>query len=72
MHVCIEVWANALQPSIQAETEELARTVESLIAENEAVKSELDRLTDNSEKVRLENAMLMVHPYANSIIPYCI
>ncbi|GMY23820.1 common plant regulatory factor 1-like isoform X2 [Fagus crenata] len=43
----------------QAETEELARTVESLIAENEAVKSELDRLTDNSEKVRLENATLM-------------
>ncbi|KAK7815431.1 g-box-binding factor 3 [Quercus suber] len=43
----------------QAETEELARKVESMIAENEAIKSEINGLTDNSEKLRLENATLM-------------
>ena len=57
-------WANALQPSIQAETEELALKVESLTAENDAIKSEIEQLTDNSEKLRLENATLMVNPYA--------
>ncbi|KAL0016772.1 hypothetical protein SO802_003841 [Lithocarpus litseifolius] len=43
----------------QAETEELARKVESMIAENEAIKSEINGLTDNSEKLRIENATLM-------------
>ncbi|XP_062155075.1 common plant regulatory factor 1 isoform X2 [Alnus glutinosa] len=43
----------------QAETEELAHKVESLNAENVAIKSELERLTENSEKLRLENATLM-------------
>ncbi|KAL4650436.1 hypothetical protein ACB092_01G088100 [Castanea dentata] len=43
----------------QAETEELARKVESMVAENEAIKSEINGLTDNSEKLRLENATLM-------------
>ncbi|KAK4600280.1 hypothetical protein RGQ29_010090 [Quercus rubra] len=43
----------------QAETEELALKVESMIAENEAIKSEINGLTDNSEKLRLENATLM-------------
>ena len=64
--------ANDLQPSAQAETEELALKVESMIAENEAIKSEINGLTDNSEKLRLENATLMVHPYAISIIPSCM
>ncbi|GLT59028.1 hypothetical protein SLA2020_318760 [Shorea laevis] len=43
----------------QAETEVLAHKVESLNAENVAVKSEIERLTENSEKLRLENATLM-------------
>nr|AEM97870.1 bZIP78 [Corylus heterophylla] len=43
----------------QAETEELAHKVDSLNAENVAIKSELERLTENSEKLRLENATLM-------------
>lgn len=43
----------------QAETEELGRKVESLTAENVTLKSELNRLTENSEKLRLENAKLM-------------
>jgi plant G-box-binding factor len=46
---------------MQAETEELAHKVESLNAENVAIKSELERLTENSEKLRLENATLMVY-----------
>ncbi|KAK4266941.1 hypothetical protein QN277_023798 [Acacia crassicarpa] len=43
----------------QAEAEELARKVESLNAENVTLKSEINRLTDNSEKLRAENAALM-------------
>ncbi|KAF6172959.1 hypothetical protein GIB67_006335 [Kingdonia uniflora] len=43
----------------QAETEQLAVKVESLSAENVALKSELDQLTVNSEKLRIENAALM-------------
>lgn len=43
----------------QAETEELGRKVETLNAENVSLKSELNRLTENSEKLRLENAKLM-------------
>ncbi|KAG6667005.1 hypothetical protein CIPAW_01G071000, partial [Carya illinoinensis] len=43
----------------QAETEELARKVDSLTAENTAIKSEIGRLTENSDKLRLENTKLM-------------
>ncbi|KNA08201.1 hypothetical protein SOVF_164610 [Spinacia oleracea] len=42
----------------QAETEELARRVESLSAENMALKSEVNLLVENSQKLRLENAAL--------------
>ncbi|XAR63000.1 hypothetical protein NMG60_11022780 [Bertholletia excelsa] len=43
----------------QAETEELARRVDSLTAENMTLETEINRLTENSEKLKLENAMLM-------------
>ncbi|XP_043687320.1 G-box-binding factor 3-like isoform X1 [Telopea speciosissima] len=43
----------------QAETEELALKVETMSAENIALRSELNRLMENSEKLRLENAVLM-------------
>ncbi|KAI4369854.1 hypothetical protein MLD38_018255 [Melastoma candidum] len=43
----------------QAEAEELARKVESLMAENMALKSEISRLTESSEKLRVENSSLM-------------
>ncbi|KAK6920037.1 G-box binding protein, multifunctional mosaic region [Dillenia turbinata] len=43
----------------QAETEELAMKVESLTSDNMALKSEISRLTENSEKLRLENTALM-------------
>lgn len=46
---------------VQAETEELGRKVESLNAENVALQSELNRLTENSKKLRLENAKLEVY-----------
>ncbi|XP_021748041.1 common plant regulatory factor 1-like [Chenopodium quinoa] len=42
----------------QAETEELARRVETLNAENLALKSEINQLAENSQKLRLENAAL--------------
>ncbi|KAK7285807.1 hypothetical protein RJT34_20588 [Clitoria ternatea] len=42
----------------QAEAEELAHKVESLNAENVSLKSEINRLTDNSEKLMVENATL--------------
>ncbi|XP_062180745.1 common plant regulatory factor 1-like isoform X2 [Phragmites australis] len=44
----------------QAETEELSTQVESLTAENTSLRSEISRLTDSSEKLRLENSALMV------------
>ncbi|XP_022757497.1 common plant regulatory factor 1-like isoform X4 [Durio zibethinus] len=47
-----EVW-------LQAETEELARKVESLTAENAALRSEINQLSEKSEKLRLENATLV-------------
>lgn len=46
----------------QAETEELSHKVESLNTENVALKSEINRLSENSEKLRLENAKLAVSP----------
>lgn len=42
----------------QAETEELARRVEALTAENAALKSEINQLVENSQKLRHENATL--------------
>ncbi|KAJ1264155.1 hypothetical protein BS78_09G241200 [Paspalum vaginatum] len=44
----------------QAETEELATQVESLTAENTSLRSEIGRLTESSENLRLENSALMV------------
>ncbi|XP_030493871.2 common plant regulatory factor 1 isoform X1 [Cannabis sativa] len=43
----------------QAEAEDLARQVESLTSENLALKVELNRVTENSEKLRLENTKLV-------------
>lgn len=43
----------------QAEAEELAIKVDSLTAENATLKSEINRLTENSEKLKNENAKLM-------------
>ncbi|CAL5331768.1 unnamed protein product [Camellia sinensis] len=43
----------------QAEAEELATRVDSLTAENMTLKSEINRLTENSEKLKLENTALM-------------
>ncbi|XP_072993922.1 common plant regulatory factor 1-like isoform X1 [Typha latifolia] len=43
----------------QAETEELATKVEALKAENTTLRSEISRLTENAEKIRLENSALM-------------
>ncbi|KAA8516134.1 hypothetical protein F0562_019313 [Nyssa sinensis] len=43
----------------QAEAEELGMRVESLNTENMTLKSEINRLTENSEKLKLENATLM-------------
>ncbi|GKU87993.1 hypothetical protein SLEP1_g2311 [Rubroshorea leprosula] len=42
----------------QAETEELARKVESLNTENRALISEINQMTEKSEKLRLENTTL--------------
>ncbi|XP_024997021.1 common plant regulatory factor 1-like isoform X1 [Cynara cardunculus var. scolymus] len=43
----------------QAEAEELAVKVEALNNENLTLRSEINKLTDNSEKLKLENAKLM-------------
>ncbi|KAI3787411.1 hypothetical protein L1987_41864 [Smallanthus sonchifolius] len=43
----------------QAEAEELAVKVEALTAENLNLKSEINRLTDTSEKLKLQNTKLM-------------
>ncbi|KAK4354025.1 hypothetical protein RND71_026219 [Anisodus tanguticus] len=43
----------------QAETEELAMLVQSLTSENLALKSEINKFTANSEKLKVENAALM-------------
>ncbi|KAK7349459.1 hypothetical protein VNO77_06842 [Canavalia gladiata] len=42
----------------QAETEELARKVEMLTAENVSLKSEINQLTESSEQLRMENSAL--------------
>uniref|UniRef100_A0A0D9WJX4 BZIP domain-containing protein n=1 Tax=Leersia perrieri TaxID=77586 RepID=A0A0D9WJX4_9ORYZ len=43
----------------QAETEDLATQVESLTAENTSLRSEISRLSESSDKLRLENSALM-------------
>ncbi|XP_059312534.1 transcriptional activator TAF-1-like isoform X4 [Lycium ferocissimum] len=43
----------------QAEAEELAMRVQSLTAENMTLKSEINKLMENSEKLKLDNAALM-------------
>ncbi|XP_071937334.1 common plant regulatory factor 1-like isoform X5 [Coffea arabica] len=43
----------------QAETEELAKKVQSLTAENLSLKSEMHKLTESSERLKLENATMM-------------
>ncbi|KAL6124093.1 hypothetical protein ACLB2K_076608 [Fragaria x ananassa] len=43
----------------QAETDELARKVEALNADNESLKSEINRLAESSDRLRVENASLM-------------
>ncbi|CAK8560741.1 unnamed protein product [Lathyrus sativus] len=42
----------------QAEAEELARRVDALTAENLALKSEINEFAENSEKLKIENAIL--------------
>ncbi|XP_004510715.1 common plant regulatory factor 1-like [Cicer arietinum] len=42
----------------QAEAEELARKVDTLIAENLSLKAEMNQLAENSEKLKMENATL--------------
>lgn len=46
---------------VQAEAEELSVKVESLNADNMTLKSEISRVTEMSEKLKLKNASLMVH-----------
>ena len=57
---------------IQAEMEELARRVESLTAENAALKSEINQLVENSQKLRRENATLTVIkcPISDDVLCY--
>ncbi|KAK4411472.1 Common plant regulatory factor 1 [Sesamum angolense] len=43
----------------QAETEELANKVQALTAENMTLKSEINKLMESSEKLKLDNAALM-------------
>lgn len=45
---------------MQAETEELAVKVQALTAENMALKSELNKLMESSEKLKHENNALVV------------
>ena len=45
---------------LQAEMEELVRKVDSLTAENMALRSEISKLVEDSEKIRAENAALTV------------
>lgn len=46
---------------MQAETEELAVKVQALTAENLTLKSEVNKLMESSEKLKLQNAALMVY-----------
>lgn len=43
----------------QAETEELARKVELLTAENMSLRCEINKLTESSQKLRMENSAMM-------------
>lgn len=48
---------------MQAETEELAVKVQALTAENLTLKSEVNKLMESSEKLKLENAALLVQHF---------
>jgi molecular chaperone GrpE (heat shock protein) len=52
----------------QAETEELAKRVELLTAENTSLKREINRLTESCKKLSSENSALMVLPYLDDVI----
>jgi len=54
---------------LQAEMEELGRKVDSLTAENMALRSEINKLVEDSEKLRSENAALMVIFPVSSLLP---
>ena len=45
---------------VQAEAEELAIKVDALTAENTTLKTEISRLKENSEKLKLENTTVTV------------
>ncbi|XP_047338625.1 common plant regulatory factor 1-like [Impatiens glandulifera] len=50
----------------QSEAEELAKRVDALIAENLSLKSEISRVTDNSKKLKFENAALLENMKSSS------
>jgi hypothetical protein len=52
----------------QAETEDLAKRVELLTAENTSLKREINRLTESCKKLSSENSALMVLPYLDDVI----
>jgi dynactin complex subunit len=60
---------NVLISSIQAEAEELARRVDALTSENLLLKSEMNELAQNSEKLKMENAALKVMHTQNFLTP---
>lgn len=45
---------------VQAEAGELAKKVQSLTAENMTLKSEISKLSESSEQLKLENATMLV------------
>jgi dynactin complex subunit len=64
-----ESMTNVLISSIQAEAEELARRVDALTSENLLLKSEMNELAQNSEKLKMENAALKVMHTQNFLTP---
>ena len=60
MLISLYMKPDALDSSVQAETDDLARKVDALNADNMSLKSEINRLAENSDRLRVENASLMV------------